>query len=59
MRVIEDLRAAYFRDHGLPAKSVYEDINAVPLNHLNGALAATGEPWRARIVDGEYEFFVP
>jgi hypothetical protein len=37
-----------------------ENINAVPIEYLNRALAAGKESWRVRIVDGdEYEFYVP
>jgi hypothetical protein len=59
LQIIEQLRADYFREHAMEPKSVFEDIFAVPLNYLNDALAAKKENWRARIVDEEYEFFIP
>jgi hypothetical protein len=33
------------------------DVHTVPLDHINGALAATKEPWRARIEDDQFVFF--
>ncbi len=49
-----------FREHRKKPESVFENINAVPLEYLNQALAAGNEGWRVRIVDGdEYEFYVP
>jgi hypothetical protein len=60
LQVVNELRAAYFRDHGVTPRGVFEDINAVPLDYLNDALAARNEDWRVRIVeDDEYEFFIP
>ncbi len=59
LKIVEELRVAYFRDHAKPFRTVFEDINAVPLEYLNDALAATGEVWRVRIVDDEYEFYIP
>ncbi len=48
LKIVEELRVAYFRDHAKPFRTVFEDINAVPLEYLNDALAATGEVWRVR-----------
>ena len=60
LQIVQELRDQYFRDHRLISQTVFEDINAVPLDYLNAALAARNESWRVRIVDGdEYEFFIP
>jgi hypothetical protein len=60
LRLVSELRAAYFRDHGIPPQGIFENINAVPLDYMNAALAARDEEWRVRIVDDdEYEFFIP
>jgi hypothetical protein len=61
-QVIEKLRADYFRAHSEPPQNAFENIHAVPLDYLNGALGAMNEKWRVRIVqepNGQYEFFVP
>lgn len=60
LQLVQELRDTYFREHGKAPQSVFENINAVPLDYLNNALAARKESWRVRIVDGdEYEFFIP
>jgi len=59
LQIIEQLRAAYFREHAKKTESIFENINAVPLDYLNDALAAKKEIWRVRVVDDEYEFFIP
>jgi hypothetical protein len=59
LRVVEQLRAAFFAEHGLKAQSIFENIGAVPLAYLNALIASRGENWRVRIVDDEYEFFLP
>jgi len=60
LQVVDELRTAYFRDQDITPRSVFEDIDAVPLDYLNDALEARNENWRVRIVDGdEYEFFIP
>lgn len=61
-QVVEQLRAEYFRAHHLKPQSVDENISAVPLGYLNDALETKNEPWRVRIVHGQwgqYEFFIP
>jgi hypothetical protein len=59
LTIIEQFRAAYFRKYSKSPKTIFEDINAVPLDYLNHELIATKEIWRVRIVDDEYEFFIP
>ena len=60
LHVIEQLRAAYFQANKKNPQSIFENINAVPLNYINKELTARHENWRVRIVeDDEYEFFVP
>jgi hypothetical protein len=60
LKVVEQLRDAYFRKTGQPSQSIFENVNAVPLDYLNNALKAHSENWRVRVVYGdEYEFYVP
>lgn len=57
--IVEGLRRQFFEDGKKPYRSVNEDIEAMPLAALNAALQDAGHPWRARIVEGYYEFFIP
>lgn len=59
LAVVEQLRTIYFEKHSKTSKSIFENINAVPLDYLNRELAARKESWRVRIIDDEYEFFIP
>lgn len=60
LHIVEQLRADYFREHRKAPQSVFENINAVPLDYLNISLSARKETWRVRIVDDdEYEFYIP
>jgi hypothetical protein len=58
LRIIEQLRADYFQSYSIRPESILENINAVPLSNLNEKLEAMNESWRARIINGQYEFFV-
>jgi hypothetical protein len=59
LAIIEQLRAAYFSKYSKNPETVFQNINAVPLDYLNHELIAKNEIWRVRIVDDEYEFFIP
>jgi hypothetical protein len=60
LHIIEQLRDAYFRERAQPIRTIFADIYAVPVDYLNEALQASGQPWRVRIVDeDEYEFHLP
>ena len=62
LQVIEKLRTEYFRSHSQPPQTIFENIGAVPIDYLNGALHAMNQNWRVRIVqgpNGQYEFFIP
>lgn len=59
LAIVEELRSSYFTKHSKISETIFENINAVPLEYLNHELMATTEPWRVRIVDDEYEFFIP
>jgi hypothetical protein len=59
LALIEQLRASYFQDYSKKTETIFENINAVPLDYLNSQLATKNDVWRVRIVDDEYEFFVP
>jgi len=55
---VEQLRVEFFAAHDLVAKTIDEDILAMPLDQLNQALATAGETWRAKINDyDQYVFF--
>ena len=59
LKFVEQLRLSYFKELSKSPKTIFEDINAVPLNYLNDELIKKEEFWRVRIVDDEYEFFIP
>lgn len=59
LAVVEKLREEYFRVQGKKSQSIFQNINAMPLDALNNELAKSGHLWRAHIVDDEYEFFIP
>jgi hypothetical protein len=59
LAIIKQLRTVYFAKHSKRAETVFENINAVPIDYLNHELIARNEIWRVRIVDDEYEFFIP
>jgi hypothetical protein len=59
LQVIEQLRSEYFQATSAKPKTVLENINAVPLDYINQTLVTMNEPWRARIVNDQYEFFIP
>lgn len=59
LAIIEQLRTSYFQIHSKQQETIFQNINAVPLDYLNDQLAARKEVWRVRIVDDEYEFFIP
>src|SRR5208337_1096972 len=59
LAIIEQLRASYFENHSKTQQTIFENINAVPLDYLNSKLLVNREIWRVRIVDDEYEFFIP
>ena len=59
LAIIKELRAAYFTKYSKKPEGVFENINAVPLDYLNDQLLARKEDWRVRIVEDEYEFFIP
>jgi hypothetical protein len=54
--IIEELKARFFAERRLPQEEVWWDRDVVPLEWINGELAAAGHKWRAAVVDDEYEF---
>jgi hypothetical protein len=56
MKVVEGLRDKFFKAHPNANTS---DVHAVPLEYLNAQISELREPWRARIIDDQYEFFIP
>ena len=59
LRAVEQLRAEYFKETSTLPRSFFEDIGAVPVEYLNDKLLTHGADWRVRVIDDEYEFFVP
>jgi hypothetical protein len=59
LTVVDAIREKYLRSQSkLSPESMY-DVHSVPLEHINGALQVMNEPWRARIFDDQFEFFLP
>jgi hypothetical protein len=58
LEIVEQLRAAYFGKLSKPPKTIFEDIEAVPLDYINDRIAVKNENWRVRRVDDEYEFYI-
>jgi len=60
LSIVNGLRATYFTQKHLSPKDYLDDIDAVPLDYLNKALADSGATWRVKIVDlNEYDFYIP
>jgi len=59
LAVVQNLRTAFFVTTSAPVRSIDEDIAAVPIAYLNSKLAELGLHWRAKVVQGDYWFFVP
>lgn len=56
--VVDQIRADYLSARSLMSPTTMFDVHSVPLDQINGALAAMNEQWRARVVDDQFEFFV-
>jgi hypothetical protein len=59
LATVESIRQIYFGVKAENPKSIIEDINSVPLIFINSQLAERNESWRVRVIDDEYEFFIP
>ena len=59
LAIIEEMRNKYFEENSQKTESIFENINAVPLDYLNKALIRQEINWRVRIIDDEYEFYDP
>lgn len=58
LAIIDRIREDYLRSHSnMSPENVY-NVHSVPLEHINSALQAVNEPWRARIFDDQFEFFL-
>ena len=58
LEIVQQIREEYGKAHELSAAALSE-IEAVPLEYVNTRLEAMNLNWRARLVEDEYEFFVP
>jgi hypothetical protein len=54
--IVEEIKARYFAERGLPQEEVWWDREIVPLAWITAELMAAGHRWTAAIVDDEYEF---
>lgn len=59
LAVVDRIREDYLRSHSNMSPERMYDAHSVPLEHINGGLQAMNEPWRARIFDDQFEFFLP
>jgi hypothetical protein len=59
LTVVDRIREDYLRSHSKPLPESMHNVYSVPLEYINGALQAINEPWRARIFDDQFEFFLP
>jgi hypothetical protein len=57
MEVVERIRNRFLATNATLMNPVH--IYAVPLDYINGQLQAQGLPWRARVIDELYEFYIP
>jgi hypothetical protein len=57
--VVDAIREDYLRSRSKLSKESMYDVHSVPLEHINRTLQAKHEPWRARIFDDQFEFFLP
>lgn len=54
--IVEEIKARYFAERGLPQGEVWWDREIVPLAWIRAELMNAGHRWTAAIVDDEYEF---
>ncbi len=55
--LVQSLRSEFFNRTRRPSRTIFEDINAVPAEFLNGRLEQKGLGWRVRVTHGVgYEF---
>jgi hypothetical protein len=59
LTVVDTIREEYLRSHSTVSPESMYDVHSVPLEHINGKLRAVNEPWRTRIYDDQFEFFLP
>lgn len=59
LTIVDSIRGKYLRlQSNLSPANMY-DVHSVPLEYINRELQAQSEPWRARIYDDQFEFFLP
>jgi hypothetical protein len=59
LAVVNKIREDYLRSHSSITPDKMYNVHSVPLRHIDGELRAMNEPWRARIFDDQFEFFLP
>jgi len=57
--VVDRIREEYLRSRSRLSPENMYDVHSVPLEHINAKLEAIAQPWRARIFDDQFEFFLP
>jgi hypothetical protein len=57
--VVDRIREDYLRSYSKMSPASMYNVHSVPLEYINAALQAMKEPWRARIFDDQFEFFLP
>ena len=57
LAIVDRIREGCLRSHSNVSPENMFNVHSVPLEHINSALQATSEPWRARIFDDQFEFF--
>jgi hypothetical protein len=59
LAIVDRIREEYLQSHSNLSPDTMFNVHSVPLEHINNALQAMNEPWRARIFDDQFEFFLP
>ncbi len=59
LAIVDRIREDYLRSHSKVSPESMYNVLSVPLEYINGTLQAISEPWRARIFDDQFEFFLP
>jgi hypothetical protein len=59
LAVVDKIREDYLRSQSKMSPESMYDVHSVPLEYINDALRGMNEPWRARIFDDQFEFFLP
>lgn len=58
LAVVDKIREDYLQSRSMKSAESMYNVHSVPLQHINDALKAMNEPWRARIFDDQFEFLL-